>query len=104
MGGEGIILLVIETQLAPDAAMHTRIMSIIASHLVILRISSCQPFDSISINAHDMHCCYIIGRKMCFNWLDTASATKLFRVTFIHTFTTVLAFLTSLITFLGKSA
>lgn len=41
MGGEGIILLVIETQLAPDAAMHTRIMSIIASHLVILRISSC---------------------------------------------------------------
>lgn len=41
MGGEGIILLVIETQLSPDAAMHTRIVSIIASHLVILRISSC---------------------------------------------------------------
>lgn len=40
-GERGIILLVIETQLSPDAAMHTRIVSIIASHLVILRISSC---------------------------------------------------------------
>lgn len=93
-----------DTAIAPDAATHTLIMSIIASHLVILRISSRKPFDAISLNAHDMHCCCIIGRKMCF-WLDTYCLSHQLKQTDFYTYIyNCVSFFTSLITFLGKSA
>lgn len=58
-----------DTAIAPDAATHTLIMSIIASHLVILRISSRKPFDAISLNAS-------LVEKCVSGLIHTASATN----------------------------